>query len=319
MERIIDGFLYESKTIPDAWEIRTFEINGHREISARNVVVWEEVKYLPPNPHYRHGDGYKGEPTAANVALWAAQDAADKEHRRQKSLEASCRRAKTRCRRGIKSEGFDEMLTLTYRSNQNNLELAKKHLKEWIRRMKKAIPGFRYCGAHEPQGRGAIHWHIMTHKLPVMADYKGVKLKAFDLGTRVWRDVIGDYPFHGPLLPGTSFPIVTNGLCFIGGKTKHGAPRGPMSPGRAAHYVSAYILKGFTLAPEEKNRYSHSDGMAVPKSELRVLHGWTLAEVIELEFKLLAGEAVIAHTIGRFNDSYWLVTEGQTLRPPDSR
>jgi hypothetical protein len=318
MQRIIDGFLYESKTIPDSWDVRTFEVNGHREISARNTVQWIEVGGAPLDVSrmgsYLDGKGnmkFGGQPTAEQVAKWDAQDVAEKEERRQNSLRASARRAKTTCRRVIKAEGYDQMLTLTYRSNQNNLELAKVHLKEWVRRMKKALGCFRYCAAPEPQKRGAVHWHVMTHRMPQAALHKGVKVKAWQLGTLIWRDVIGDYPFEGPLLPHAVWPVVTNGLCFVGGKSKNGQPRSarPMSVGQAASYVSKYILKNFEDAPEEKNRYSRSNGTAVPKSQLITLHGCSLAEVIEAAFQLEVGDVVISHTVGPWQDSYWLVTE----------
>ena len=48
MEKIIDGFIYESKVIADAWDVSIFEVNGHREVSARNSVIWSEIGPVPP-------------------------------------------------------------------------------------------------------------------------------------------------------------------------------------------------------------------------------------------------------------------------------
>lgn len=309
MERIIEGVLYESKTVPDSWDVRVFEVNGHKEVSARNSVTWHEVGTV--TPYERVGDGYKGEATAANLAKWAVQDAADAEDRRLKSLKSSAARAKTMCRRVIKAEGFNELLTLTYRANQTDRELCKVHFAAWMRRMKKALGGFRFCASFEAQKRGAFHIHVATHKLPEHADYKGVRVKAWEVGTRIWRDVIGAYAFHGPLQPGQTFPVLTNGLCFVGGKSKFGGDkrRKNMSIGKMASYVSKYILKDYEDSPEEKNRYSRSNGTVVPKSTLLRLDGCTLMEAIEAAFECGEGDVIISHRIGPWKDSYWLVTE----------
>lgn len=313
MERIIDGVLYESKIIPDAWDVRVFEVNGHREISARNAVVWEEKGFLPPNPHYRHGDGYKGAPTLENLAKWAAQDAADVEDRRKKSLKKSAARAMTMCRRVIKAECFNELLTLTYRANQTDRELCKKHFKEWVRRMKKALGDFRFCASFEMQERGAMHVHVATHKLPQHAQYKGVKVKAWEVGTRIWRNIVGNIELVGPMLPGVERPVWTGGLCFVGGKPKNAKSRRKnMSIGKMASYVSKYILKDYEASPEEKNRYSRSNGTVVPKSVLVRLFDCTLLECIAAAFQGDDGDVIISHRVGHFLDSYWLVTEPAT-------
>ena len=313
MERIIDGVLYESKIIPDSWDVRVFEVNGHREVSARNAVIWEEKGFCPPNPHYRHGDGYKGEPTLANLAKWAAQDASDAEDRRLKSLKKSAGRAMTMCRRVIKAEGFNELLTLTYRLNQTDRELCKKHFKEWVRRMKRALGDFRFCASFEQQERGAMHVHVATHKLPQHAQYKGFKVKAWEVGTRIWRDIVGNIELVGPMLPGVDRSVQTGGLCFVGGKPKNAKSRRKnMSIGKMASYVSKYILKDYELSPEEKNRYSRSDGTVVPKSVVTRLVGCSLIDCVSLAFTCADGDVVISHRIGRDGDSYWLVTEPQT-------
>lgn len=311
MERIIDGVLYEGKPLPNSWEMRTFEVNGHRETSVRPFIQWEEVQAVAP--YSREGDGYLGAATAENLEKWAAQDAADAEDRRLNSLKKSAARAKTMCRRVIKAEAFNEMLTLTYRENQDDRELCKKHFAEWMRRMKKALGGFRFCASFELQDRGAMHVHVATHKLPISATLKGVKVQAWRLGTLIWRDIVGR-ELCGPLLPskhGLKRPKIDNGLCFVGGKTKHGAPRKrqAMSIGKMASYVSKYILKDFEQCPEEKNRYSRSNGTVIPKSVLVKLHGMTLSEVIDLAFECGEGDVILSHRIGSMKDSYWLVTE----------
>lgn len=341
MQKIIDGFLYESKVVPDLWNIHTFEVNGHREISIRNAVAWNEVG----NVHFdtsrmgSHLDAFGnmvfgGPGTAEEQAMWAALDASDAEERRLSALKKSAARAQTTVRRLIKWENFNELLTLTYRHNQQDRELAKKHFKEWVRRMKVALGGFRYCASFEQQERGAMHMHCATHRLPKMGNHKGVKVLAWKLGTNIWRDIVGDIEIPGPLRPGEARGTLTGGLCFVGGKPKKNGDkrRRNMSVGKMASYVSKYILKDYLLCPAEKNRYSASNRMATPFVEvvcpLRpyerrpwvrtgpvktscTVRARTLLEVIELMVSFSDYENIISHRIGQFKDSYWLCTEPQ--------
>lgn len=311
MNRIIDGVLYESKLVPNGWDVRVFEVNGHRETSIRQSNVWVEA--CDVLPYVREGDGFKGAATPENLEKWALQDAADAEDRRIFSLKKSAARAKTMCRRVIKAECFNEMLTLTYRENQQDRALCKIHFKEWFRRMKKALGGFRFCASFEMQDRGAMHVHVATHKLPVSANHKGVKIQAWRLGTAIWRDIV-NREVCGPMLPGfegSKRLKFDNGMCFVGGKTKFGGQkrRRNQSIGKIASYVSKYILKDFDLSPEEKNRYSRSDGTVIPKPVLMKFYDLTLAECIELSFHCGEGDVILAHRVGPWKDSYWLVTE----------
>lgn len=311
METIIDGILYERKLVADAWDVRTFEVNGHRETSIRQQTEWVEAG--DALPYARQGDGFKGAATLENVEKWALQDAADAEDRRLHSLEKSAARAKTMCRRVIKAEAFNEMLTLTYRECQNDRELCKKHFNIWFKRMKRALGSFRFCASFELQERGAMHVHVATHKLPEMANHKGVKVQAWRVGTLIWRDIVG-HDMCGPLLPSQTFfkrPKIDNGLCFVGGKSRFGGHkrRKNMSIGKMASYVSKYILKDYKDSPEEKNRYSRSNGTVIPKSVLTKFHGMSLAEVIDLAFECGEGDVILAHRVGQWKDSYWLVTE----------
>ena len=322
MEKIIAGTVYESKTVPDAWDVHVFEVSGHKEISARNLVVWREVgpagvdvsrmgSALDASGMLRFG----GSGTPEEVAKWAVQDAADAEDRRLKSLKKSASRALTMCRRVIKAEGFDELLTLTYRENQLDRALCKKHFAIWFKRMKRALGDFRFCASFEEQKRGAMHVHVACHKLPASATHKGVKVKAWELGTRIWRDVVGPVEIPGPLRPGEARRMLTGGMCFVGGKTRNGGEkrRRNMSIGKMASYVSKYILKDYENSPEEKNRYSRSNGTVIPKPSKKTYYQKTLAEIIALVFECADDDVIVSHRVGSFKDSYWLVTEPDPL------
>ncbi|HJS09447.1 MAG TPA: hypothetical protein VJ809_17390 [Pirellulales bacterium] len=282
MQRIIDGILFEGKTLPNQWDVRLWERNGHREISARPVVEWTEIGVDLPMP-------------PANPE----RDAEDEEEKRQRNLKRNAQRAKTQCRRFIKAHGFGELLTLTYRANQTDEKLFKEHFAKWVRRMRAALGGtFDYCAGFEPQKRGAWHAHVACHKLPVHASYKGVKIEAWKLGTRIWRDIVG------PTVDGKD-----GGLCFVGGKSKWSKSRRRLSVGKTAGYVSKYITKHYELMPEGTNRYSRSNGDVVGKPETMRLYGKTLAEVIADAFMLFEGEVVLSHRVSRWSDAWYLSTE----------
>lgn len=305
MERILrlpDGshIRLEGQVLPDQWEVSEWRKNGVLERSARPVIAWREMGNISAPMTYEERAAYiVHEFTGADREARLQELRDEMEERRLRSLRSSARRAKTMCRRVIITEGFDELLTLTYRENQEDRELCKVHFKEWYRRMKRALGGFRFCASFERQERGAMHVHIATHKLPQMATHRGVRIKAWELGTRIWRDIVG----------------ANNGLCFVGGRSKFGLPRGRKGGlAKMASYVSKYIMKDFENAPDEKNRYSRSNGTVVGKVEKYRLH-CTLRELIEVTFEQGDGDVVISHRVSKWSDGVWLVTEGKKIGP----
>ena len=285
MQRIIDGILFEGHRVPDQWAVTIWEGAGHREVSARQVVEWRELGEVPV---LNWGKRPLGE-------LDPVKDADLIEERRQESLQKAARRAQTTCRRVIKAEGFNELLTITYRENMGDRAACKAHFKEWVRRMRAALGGvFRYCASFERQERGAMHVHVACHKLPAHAERKGVRIAGWRLGTEIWRSIVGD----------------DNGLVFVGGKRGAVKSRRSItrSPAKMAQYVSKYIMKDYADAPGESNRYSRSNG-AIPKPLTLTLHGGNLGEVIAAVFECKDGDVVVSHRLGAFKDTYWLCTE----------
>lgn len=290
MERYVNGLRFEGVEVADKWVIRTWEANGVMERSAAPYIKWTECYGGSFKP-----DGFEYPDTSERTE---EERAADEAERRQRSLESAAKRAKTMCRRVIITEGFNELLTLTYRKNQINRELCKRHFKEWVRRMKRALGGqFRYCAAFERQERGAMHVHLATLKLPKHVEHKGVKIEAWKLGTRVWRSVVGE----------------DNGLCFVGGM-KRGKRHRKWSLARMAAYVSKYIMKDFEDAPAESNRYSRSDGVQI--GEVHIMHvDCTYADLVGLCYEYLPGDTTIALRANRFNDRLWFCKESAPPLP----
>jgi hypothetical protein len=281
------GIVLKGERLDDTWDVSIFEVNGHRELSVRQAVQWSEAA--------EYENRFRLEAFPNEDVEDTPEEAAERHERSQKK---SAKRATTMCRRVIKAEAFDEMLTLTYRDNQTDRDLCKKHFSIWSKRMKRALGEFRYCASFERQERGSMHVHIATHKLPSVATYKGrkgpaMKIKAWQLGTKIWRDIVGE----------------NNGLCFVGGATKFGGHRRNLSLAKMAAYVSKYIMKDFADAPGESNRYSRSNGTVLPeKTKIRLEHA-TLADVIATCFECGEGDVMVSHRVGYFKDSYWLCTE----------
>lgn len=287
MQKIVDGIAYEGKPVPDLWRVSTWEANGVRERSARPVIAWEEIG--PVGVGLVDACGFPLEPKPETPE--------EREERRLASLKRAALRAKQMARRLIITEGFNELLTITYRENQTNRELCKRHFKEWVRRMKAALGGsFRYVAAFERQDRGAMHVHVACHKLPQHAHRKGVKVHGWRLGTEIWRDIVGR----------------DNGLVFVGGRKKDGRYTRKWTLAKMATYVSKYILKDYADAPDETNRYSRSDGIQVGevhRMELRC----SFLDLVAVTFERAEGHVVVSHRVGRWCDSVWLCTEEAAL------
>lgn len=297
MERIVsiagERVLLRGTVVEDAWEVFVRKCNGHSELSFKNRVIWEDTGERAPDPIDVYLQGFEG----LELEERRLQHQQELEERREKQREKNAQRAKTQCRWIIKAQGLNELLTLTYRENQQDRDLCKKHFKEWVRRMKAALGGrFIYCASFERQERGAMHVHVACHKLPTHGTRKGEKIKAWKLGTEIWRSIIGE----------------DNGLCFVGGKTRHGGQRRNLSLAKLAAYVSKYIMKDYRDAPLESNRYSRSNGLDVPKPQRMHFNGLTFEQMVELAFHCADGDVIVSHKVTRDRWSggrYWLVTE----------
>lgn len=298
MDRIIDGILFEGKALPGSWDISTWTRNGIVERSARQAMQWTEKWVMPEGWNKAAYD------VLGNLIEPREDTAEELEEKRLKNLKKSAQRAKTMARRCIITENLDELLTLTYRENQSCRSTCKKHFKEFVRRMKRALGGkFRYVASFERQDRGAMHVHIATHRLPQEANFGGVKVKAWSVGTRIWRSIVGE----------------NNGLCFVGGKPKFGVPRrAKMTLAKLAQYVSKYIMKDFEDSPNETNRYSRSDGVNVGKPEYLRLDNCSVRDLILLVFECGEGDVLVDLRLNRWHDALWFCTErpSQVLSKP---
>lgn len=252
MLRLIDGVLYEGREA-DEYELTVHRLgNGHAEASIRRCTRWEELRPATPD----------------ELELWDQHREETADERREANRKRAARRATTTVRRLVKVAGLDSLLTLTYRSLQLDLALCKKHLKEFIRRMRRLIPGWQYVAAFERQERGAWHVHLAIHKLPMnLPASNGVKVKSYNVVRAVWRSVVG----------------ADNGNVDESRRRKFSSH----TTAKIAAYISKYMLKAFADGDDWKNRYS-SGGLSSPPPPSTRMRGANAVELITEAYSQIA-------------------------------
>ncbi|SEL93689.1 hypothetical protein SAMN05216359_1298 [Roseateles sp. YR242] len=289
MERIVDGFRYEGKE-SDEFLLHIHDLgNGHKEAVIQRQIIWEEVGRLDPEAW----------------ALYLECRDRESSEREEKNRMRAARRAKTKVRKLIKVLGLDSMLTLTYRGNQQDLNVCKVHFKEFVRRMKRLIPGFVYVAAFERQERGAWHVHMAVHKVPLSFREGGHKVKSYDVIRRIWRSVTGDWRGN-----------------IDEAARKRWVQR---SPAKIASYISKYMLKAFEDGEDWSNRYSASavrldrDGnvvkVSLPAAVVLRFKGYSMLDLIALAYDEIAdGVCDCAPWLSRFGDTFFMSTESLSGR-----
>jgi hypothetical protein len=232
MLRLVDGVLYEGKPANE-YELSLHRLgNGHAEGSIRRPVWWSELRPATPE----------------ELEMWRLDRLEGEDDRREANRKRAARRATTRVRRLVKVAGLDSLLTLTYRSVQTDLALCKTHLKEFVRRLRRLIPGWQYVAAFEQQARGSWHVHMAIHRLPMsLPAQNGVKVKSYNVVRAVWRGVVG----------------ADNGNIDQSRRRRHSGS----SVAKVAAYISKYMLKAFADGDAWSNRYSSGGLGALPAIE----------------------------------------------------
>lgn len=279
MLRIVDGMVFEGKPSADRWSITLADLgNGHREAVIQRAIDWAEDGPLDPDSITAQVlRGERDDPQAAEKA--------------EANRKRAARRAKTRVRRLCKAQGCDTLLTLTYRANQTDLALAKHHFQLFSKRMARALGGWVYVAAFEPQKRGAWHIHVATHALPrELKARNGVKVKSYNVVRAMWRDVVGD----------------------LGGNIDQARRKraSKKSPARVAAYLSKYILKAFEAGADFSKRYL-SSRCDIPDRVRMEFVATSLADLIEqcvLEVTK-AGGVLCSAWVSRFGDTVYLAGE----------
>ena len=288
MRQIIGREVFEGKPIDGEYSLTVHNLgNGHREAIVRQAIGWEHVHTFTQDEVDYFREKYGSED---------GTDQADQEAKRLANLKRSARRAKTRVRRLVKSMGCDSLLTLTYWENVTDLERAKRDLKEFVRRMKRVIPGFAYVAAFERQKRGSWHVHLAIHRLPQkLAASNGVKVKSWNVVRAVWRSVVG-------AARGT-----------INEARRKAYSR--WSCAKLAGYLSKYMTKAFEDGDAWSNRFSASQH-SIPEPVRAVFRGSSLGELVALAYAFAADGACDCTTwLSEFGDTFYLASEPPGIRP----
>lgn len=279
MQRIIGRDIYEGK-FSDAYVMHLHDLgHGHREASISRAVAWEHTGTMTEDAYAMYQENLE---RLHNDPDWVAE-------REQAHRERAARRAKTKVRRLCKVMGADALLTLTYRENQQDLELTKKHMKEFVRRIRRLVPGFAYVAAFERQKRGAWHVHMAIHALPFNLPWAGVKVKSYSVIRAVWRSVVGD----------------------LGGNIDQARKKrySRKTPAKMASYISKYILKAFEEGEDYSNRYSASACTLPPSVRLR-FESASLSELIGLVYSEMGCQGTLTSPwLSSFGDRFFLVAE----------
>lgn len=280
MFRIIDGIAYESFST-DQLKVKAYELgNGHIEVTASRVVGWRELDLNPV--------------ALENLIETLEQTKAERaEDQARLNAERAAKRAKKRIRQLCKAMGVDTILTLTYRANQQDLALCKKHLKEFNRRMLRVMPEFAFVAGFEQQQRGAWHVHMATRRIPLnLADrnrQNAVKLRSYEVIRRIWRSVVGDL----------------GGNIDVARRKFHSSK----SPAQIASYIAGYIIKEFTEGEKWSNRWTkYGEGEVPPPVELGMVS--TPLDAIEIAYSLVGRERrIVVSRLDHWKD--WFVLHAE--------
>ena len=157
-------------------------------------------------------------------------------------LQKSCSRAKVQIRRKCLSLQADRLLTLTFRKNETDIDLAWKKFKYFCTLMRwRYGEDFKYVAVPEYQKRGAVHYH-----LAVCGYYH------YNTVRRFWARASGDSGGN---------------IDFTGIRKRHGGSE--RNPRKIANYISKYISKADNVL-FNKRRYSSGGKIEVPQP----VYGW---------------------------------------------
>lgn len=265
----------------DRVRVRAHDLGGGQlEISGQRVYQYRPVD------EYDFGGAYMTPEDVLSAPPLKDWEIAERE---QKNRERAAKRARANVRRLSKVMGADALMTLTYRANQTDLSLCKKHLKEFVRRLYRHIPEFQGIAAFEQQKRGAWHVHIAVKRVQKSVMRQGVPVKSFDLLRSVWRSVVGD-------LEGTV-------------NMRNSYRSGQRSAAQIAGYISKYISKAFGEGAAFVNRWTKFGDCTVPKPMDFGECGSELGGFLRA-FELLDDDHAVRNMCrSKFGDFFFIVAE----------
>ena len=279
MIRIVDGIVYECTRDAESLELVVRQLGEHREAVVQRPMVMRELDAPETVLQWWREREAKGKS--------AAELAESKEAARQRVA----RRRKTEGRRRVKAMGHNTLLTGTYRALQGDLSQAWRHWKEFVRRVRRVLPGFSYVVAWERQKRGAWHWHASTHNIPrTLPASNGVKVKSFNVLRAIWRSVVGDLGGNVDVAKRQRSARVTQA--------------------RIASYLSKYMLKSSLTVADGENVWA-SSAITLPPPERVRFHAADLLDCIALAHCCVGGEGLTLASawVAPWGDTVYLAAE----------
>jgi hypothetical protein len=190
--RVIGDTLYRRETDPYAYDIRVHELgHGHTEATVLPRYSWSEVDSLSQFAQADHEEASKGQIWSGGSWIPFAESNEELLRKVAANRDRSTRRARTKVRRLCKSKGLNTMLTLTYAENMTDREQMARDFDVFVKRARRALPGFQYVCVFEQQKRGAWHAHIAVPRILSHYYHGGGLVKSYDLLRSMWRGVIG--------------------------------------------------------------------------------------------------------------------------------
>ena len=252
--------------------------NGHVEVSGVERTCWQELDWTQAQ-------------IQDHLDMVADADI-DEDEKRKRALAVASNRAKTRVRKLCKAMGADTLMTLTYKLNQADLDLCKKHLKEFVRRVRRLIPDFRAVCGFEKQKRGAWHVHMATVKLPASLLRNGVKVKSWNVLRAVWLSVAKEF----------------GGNVDVSAKKRNSQ----RSSARIASYISKYITKAFEEGDKWTNRWTRFGDVEIPPP-VDLGEFKNVDDALRSAALIYMGGKVDTMHLSRWGDWFYFAFEGQPM------
>ena len=245
-ERSLDGYHYGITSDRDVGNV--YYLSGRKYPSGDAELV--SIK-LTHEDQLKKGGGAK----RRNTEKTAMDDV---------TLNKSVARARTKVRRLCLTMCCDRLLTLTFRENLEDLDVAWDRFK-YFTKLCRAKWGkkFRYVAVPEYQKRGAVHFHI------AIAGY----MKA-NVVRKMWRRAAGRY----------------GGNIDITNPKKFG--KGNWNPKRIANYISKYISKNDSVEFNKK-RYSSGGDIDIPEPRKGyVCYGFDMENLMKTVIQRMSAKEV---------------------------
>lgn len=187
---------------------------------------------------------------------------------REANEEDAARRARKTVRHRCKAIGADRLVTLTYRENLTDRDIALKHWKAFVRRLSKHKQ-FHYVAVIEVQQRGAIHFHVAV---------KG--RQSYALLRSIWQSVLGQ-------------DDEGRQLGQVNVRDPHRFGFGSKGHHKLASYIAKYCGKQMDVRDLNQKRYFCSKGIVIPE-----VQAWRLKGVDNMLDAVMAGyEALQGHSL----------------------